>query len=187
MTVWTALALAVFVGCDSSTTGSDAGGQSMEQLAAKLQGKTDSPAPVDAAPAPSRDEVAANETTDAAGQGAAAGPNAVPAGAKQASDRGPVRSRSGTYFGAISSANRNIRNRLDDLPWKDSVRLFQAEMGYKPRNTKEFMERIERDGVRLPDIPPDSTYLYVPEDGQFGELYQVPIDQGQGGAPPTGR
>lgn len=183
--IWSVVALVAMTGCDSSATGGSAGGPSMEQLAAKLPGKTDTPAATAAADASTAGQVANDESMSAAGRGAAAAdPSVVPPDAKKASDRGPVASRSGTYLGAISAANRNIRNRLDDLPWKDSVRLFQAEMGYKPKDTKEFMERINRDGVQLPDIPAGTTYLYVPDDGQFGELYQVPIDEGKGETPP---
>lgn len=101
--------------------------------------------------------------------------NVPPPGSKRAGERPPV--RSGGYVGAIARANRNIRTRLDDLPWKKSVQLFEAEMGHKPRDTKEFLERINRERTPLPDIPDGFTYLYLPDEGQFGELWQVPVEE----------
>jgi hypothetical protein len=184
-----AAALVAIAGCDSSTTSASASGPSMEDLAAKLQGKPpEAAAAPAAAPAPGADAVASDKSaTPPTGDERAASTSVVPPDAKVASDRGPVKSRPGTYFGAISAANRNIRTRLDDLPWKESVKLFEAEKGYKPRNTQEFLERVRGEGTPLPDIDPGTTYLYVPDEGQFGELYAVPIDEAPAGTPPNGR
>lgn len=173
-----ATAFCVSAGCDTSTsTGASGGGQSMEELAAKLQGKK--PAAAAPASAPAAEAEANNNAAAPTGRETAATAPAgtVPDDAKKASERAPLKSNPSTYLGAISSANRNIRTMLDDVSWKKSVELFEAEHGRKPRDTKEFLERVRGEGTPLPQIARDHTYLYVPEEGQFGELYSVPIDQ----------
>jgi hypothetical protein len=156
----------------------------MEELTAKLQGK---PATATAAPAPDATAAASNQTASDADSEPARVPNGDGPIAKQASDRGPLQSRPGTYGHALASSNRNMRTMLDDVSWKKSVQLFEAEKGYKPRTTQEFMERVQSEGTPLPHIEPGTMYYYVPDEGQFGQLYQVPIGSDVPGVPPPGR
>jgi hypothetical protein len=167
--IWWALVLAVpfAAGCESSADSGGDRGPSVQELTAQIEAKNKAATPA-ADPQESDTAMAAN---DASTQNVTGGP----AIAQKAGDPPPVRTQGG-YFGAISGANRNIRLMVNDLPWKESVKLFEAEHGHKPRDTKEFMERIRREGTPLPDVAEGTTYLYVPEEGQFGELYQVPID-----------
>src|SRR5262245_38226289 len=102
----------IIAGCDTPATSVGPGGPSMEQLAAKLQGKA--PEKKAAPPAAAEPEPAVEPSNVAAGDGARGGatdsgrggaePIAVPADAKRAGDRGPTATRGG-YLGAISSAN----------------------------------------------------------------------------------
>lgn len=178
--VWIALLSAMTMGCGSSSN-SGSGGQnvSVEELAKQLQGNSPAPAPKPPAPtiaATSREsaEQPAVETRSS---------EEVPPDAKRASDKGPPRTQGG-YMGAVIGANRNIREALSDVSWQKSVQLYEASNGYKPRNTQEFLELVRGEGTPLPEIPQGMAYLYVPEEGQFGQLYQVPADQASGDTPP---
>ena len=129
----------------------------MEELAAKLQGKKpEAPAavadPSAEAAAGGAPAAAGGRETEAAAVNAAVNDRAVPEDAKKASERAPLKSNPSTYLGAISAANRNVRLMADDLPWKKSVQLFEAEQGRKPRDTKEFLDRVRSEGTKLPDI-----------------------------------
>jgi hypothetical protein len=95
-----------------------------------------------------------------------------------------LQSNPNTYWGAIASANRSVRQRVTDFSWQTSMKLFKAENERLPRDTKEFMERIRGEGTPLPDLPDGYTYLYVPDEGQFGELYQVPLEDAPKDEPP---
>jgi hypothetical protein len=182
--IWCGYILIAAVGCGSS------GGSDLESMPETelLSDVLTQPAQALPAAAVSQGGVAADGNT---GTGVAAAPvarpaenAAVPPGSRPASERPALRSDPNTYLGAIAAANRNIRTRLDDLPWKKSVELYQAEKGYKPRNTKDFLERVRSEGTPLPEIPPGYTYLYVPDEGQFGELYQVPLEDAPKDEPP---
>jgi hypothetical protein len=170
------------VGCDSASDSAGGGKSvSMTELADKLNPQAKPSVPASAAAAPPA-------TPEVAGRGRPE-PDAMsqaPPDAKKASDKGPVHTQGG-YAGAIVAANRNIRERLSDVAWKKSVELFAAEKGYKPRDTKEFLERVRSEGTPLPEIPMGFTYLYVPNEGQFGELYQVPIEDTQSQQPSAGK
>jgi hypothetical protein len=167
--------LTVVVGCGSPATSTD-DNVSVAELTARMDNKPEPAKPTPAAtPQPAREEPASQsaELNTSAGEATTLSPDARPA-----SERPQVQSRG--YFGAISSANRNIRQRMDDVAWQKSVQLFEAEMGRKPRNTEEFLERVRREGTPLPEIPPGYRYVYVPEEGQFGELYAEAVEQPQG-------
>jgi hypothetical protein len=173
------LGAAVGCGSSSSATGGAAGGPSMEELTAKLQSKQ--------AAATSTPATATNPSAGDAGGEPARVSNGDGPIAKEASDRGPLQSRPGTYAHALASSNRNMRTMLDDVAWQKSVQLFEAEKGYKPRTTQEFMERVRSEGTPLPIIEPGTMYYYVPNEGQFGQLYQVPLGSDVPGVPPPGR
>ena len=80
----------------------------------------------------------------------------------------------GGYLSSIAMAHRSIRTRVDDLAWKQAVSHFKANQGRNPRSHEEFMSGvIEALRIPLPELEPDEQYLYVPEEGQFGELYVV--------------
>jgi hypothetical protein len=153
-------------GCESSVDTGGAG-PTVEQLTAEMQKSKKEAAPAAAAE---------TETDDVAAS------RAEPAIAQKASDRPQLQTQGG-YAGAVFGASRSIRITADDLAWKKSVQLFEAEHGRKPKDTEEFMERIKREGTPLPDIEPGTKYFYNPQEGQFGELYQVPIDAPAGEAP----
>jgi hypothetical protein len=166
-------------GCESSNdTGADAG-PTIEQLTAQSQAKNKEASSTDGTTADEKTTSSTDSRTDATAQSG----NAEPAIAQKASERPPQRSSSGTYAGAVFGASRSIRIAADDLAWKKSVQLFEAEHGRKPKDTKEFMERIKSEGTRLPDIEPGTEYFYQPAEGQFGELYQVPIGETPSDAP----
>jgi len=184
-TGWIVVLLAAVAGCESSGDGQGTMADT-ETLADVLKKSSQPPA---TASSSNNDVVASDRGAagDAAAAAARADESALPPGSKPASERPPLKSNPRTYWGAIASANRNIRTRLDDLPWKKSVQLFQAEKGYKPRDTKEFLERVRGEGTPLPEIPQGFAYLYLPDEGQFGELYQVPLDQMPGQQPEAER
>jgi hypothetical protein len=165
--------LACAGGCESSTDSGPDAGPTIEQLTAQSQAKNKEASPTDGS---NSDEKAASGPDSPQDATAQAG-SAEPAIAQKASERPPQRSSSGTYAGAVFGASRSIRIAADDLAWKKSVQLFEAEHGRKPKDTKEFMERIKSEGTPLPDIEPGTTYFYQPAEGQFGELYQVPIGE----------
>jgi hypothetical protein len=186
---WIALLLAVSFGCGSPSSGGS-GGQnvSMEELTKQLQKQSGAAAPkpatpmTPATPAAPANAVAEGRTEQGAIETATVD---VPADAKKASDKGPQRTQGG-YMGAVIGANRNIREALSDVSWQKSVQLYEASNGHKPRNTQEFLELVRGEGTPLPEIPQGMTYLYVPEEGQFGQLYQVPAGQ-TGSEPSPGR
>jgi hypothetical protein len=177
--------LFIAAGCDSTAPNpTTAGGPSIEELAAKMQGKKPEAAPTASAP-----QTAANpaENTDSRAPVAAAPTKTGEVNyTTTASDRGPAATQGG-YGGAIIAANRTMRTALDDIAWKKSVQLFEAEHGRKPRDTKEFLERVKGEGTPLPGVPDGFTYHYIPDEGQFGQLYQVPIEKDSEATPPSGR
>ena len=189
--VESALLLAMSVGCGGPSSGGGSGSNvSVEDLAKQLQGKSpsaaaaksSSPAPAASTPA---EQPAASREGEAERDPRQAASTEVPSDAKRASDKGPQRTQGG-YMGAVIGANRNIREVLSDVSWQKSVQLYEASNGRKPRNTEEFLSLVRGEGTPLPEIPQGMTYLYVPEEGQFGQLYQVPADQ-TGSEPSPGR
>jgi len=59
-----------------------------------------------------------------------------------------------------------------------ALQLFQAEHGRRPESHEEFWrEIIEKNGIRLPTLPPGHKYVYVPEAGEL--MVEVPA-----GSPP---
>lgn len=54
-----------------------------------------------------------------------------------------------------------------------ALQLFQAEHGRRPESHEEFWrEIIEKNGIRLPSLPPGHRYVYVPEAGEL--MVEVP-------------
>lgn len=59
-----------------------------------------------------------------------------------------------------------------------ALQLFEAEHGRKPQSHEEFWrEIIEKNGIRLPNLPPGHRYVYDPQQGQL--MVEVPA-----GSPP---
>lgn len=59
-----------------------------------------------------------------------------------------------------------------------ALQLFEAEHGRKPESHEEFWrEIIEKNGIRLPQLPPGHRYVYDPQQGQL--MVEVPA-----GSPP---
>jgi hypothetical protein len=186
----TVVLLATALGCGPTVDSSNDDNISITELTTQMDKKPKPAAAAPAAPAPTASD-AATAASDNAAPGARAEPpddddrDSAPADAQVAGERPAVRSTG--YVGAIASANRNVRQRLDSVAWQKSVQLFEAEKGYKPRTTEEFLERVRSEGTPIPEIPPGHTYLYVPEEGQFGELYQVLIGETPSDAPAAGK
>jgi hypothetical protein len=176
--VWLTLlsGLSFATGCESSVDSGGSSGPTVEQIASRQKETSNEATPAAASP---------SEQAAARGNAPAATGSSEPAIAQKASDRPPLQTQGG-YAGAVFGANRTIRIMADDLAWKKSVQLFEAEHGRKPKDTQEFMDRIRSEGTPLPSIEPGTKYLYMPNEGQFGELYQVPIDAPAGDVPAGG-
>jgi hypothetical protein len=176
--VWLTLlsGLPLATGCESSVESGGSSGPTVEQIAARQKETSKEATPAAATPS----EQAATRGDVPAETG-----SSEPAIAQKASDRPPLQTQGG-YAGAVFGANRTIRIMADDLAWKKSVQLFEAEHGRKPKDTQEFMERIRSEGTPLPSIEPGTKYLDMPDEGQFGELYQVPADAPEGVVPASG-
>jgi hypothetical protein len=69
------------------------------------------------------------------------------------------------------------------------MKLYNASNGHLPQTTKEFLDYVRNEGTPLPELPNGMTYLYDPKGGEadYGELWQVPIDQMPEEAPSSGR
>ncbi len=191
---WFFVAVLSVVGCESSSDSGGGGNMSMQELSAKIEGKpaaAEAASATTASPASSETPAPAGAATTEPATQVAADANTIPADAKRASDQG-VQHTQGGYMGAVIGANRSIRQRVADLSWQKSVQLYEATNGHKPRNTQEFVEHMRGERTPLPELEPGYTYLYIPDEGQFGELYSVPINEApagptQGGQPSSSR
>ncbi len=80
----------------------------------------------------------------------------------------------GGYLSAIAHAHRSVRTKTDNWAWMQAVTHFKATEGRMPRSHEEFMSGvIKAFDILLPELEQGEEYLYVPDEGQFGELYIV--------------
>jgi hypothetical protein len=158
-------ACAAVVGCGSSNTPSDAGGSSMDQMAAQLdqqaaaQRKAEEQA---AAEKKAQEEAAAKAAADAPAERKKAGRAAV---------------EPGGYANAIIGARRHILNEAESWAWKQGVQHFKATEGRKPKDHDEFMKKIVIPlDINLGHKEEDEEFYYDPNaesDGDLGVLYVV--------------
>jgi hypothetical protein len=154
----TAIAIGV-AGCDSPSGAT--GGTSMNEVA------TTATAQQEAERQKVEADRKAKESADAAAKAAA---DAQPRKAGR-----PKVKEGGGYFTAIVGARRKILNETDRWAWIQAVQHFQAREGRLPKDHAEFMKEIESLEINLGYKEPDEEFLYVPEEGDFGELYVVKI------------
>jgi hypothetical protein len=84
----------------------------------------------------------------------------------------------GGYYSAIVGAHRHITTRVDDLAWKQAIQHYKATNGNMPKDHAEFMSGvIDGFGIALPPLEEGEEYLWIPDEGQFGELYVVRQNQ----------
>jgi hypothetical protein len=96
----------------------------------------------------------------------------------------PVRTKAGRaqvgeggYLTAIVGARRRVLNESESWAWKQAVQHFKATEGRKPKDHKEFMEKVVKPlQIDLGYIEEGQEFLYDPSaesDGDLGVLYVV--------------
>jgi len=77
--------------------------------------------------------------------------------------------RAGGYLGATAGAKFYAEFQMMILNVDHANQLYWAEKGDWPQTQDEFMKNvIEFNQVKLPEIPADEEYCYVPEQGELG-------------------
>jgi hypothetical protein len=77
--------------------------------------------------------------------------------------------RAGGYLGATAGAKFYAEFQMMILNVDHANQLYWAEKGDWPKSQDEFMKNIiEFNQVKLPEIPADEEYCYVPDQGELG-------------------
>jgi hypothetical protein len=166
-------------GCNSSSDSSGSG-SSLDDLARATDAQKASRQQQDADAAAQKAEVDKKAAEQASAQPAEP--------QKRVAGRAPV-APGGGYYNAIIGARRHILNESESWAWKQGVSHFRAETGRKPKDNKEFVEKVlkEKD-IQLPKLEDNEEYVYDPKgetDGDFGQLYVIEKQPAQGSTPPT--
>jgi hypothetical protein len=153
-------------GCDSSSS-SDAGGASMEELAGAIDAQR-------AAEQQKQASVDAQRAAEEVRQAAAAEQQPAEPERRRAGREGVA---PGGYANAIIGARRHILNQTESWAWQQAVSHFQATNGRLPKDHAEFMKQVvEPNGIELGFKEENQEFLYDPNDktqGPYGTLYVV--------------
>lgn len=77
--------------------------------------------------------------------------------------------RAGGYLGATAGAKFHAEFQMMILSIDHANQLYMAEKGDFPESQEEFIKNIvEFNKIKLPEIPDDEEYCYVPEQGEVG-------------------
>lgn len=77
--------------------------------------------------------------------------------------------RAGGYLGATAGAKFHAEFQMMILSIDHANQLYMAEKGDFPESQEEFIKNIvEFNKIKLPEIPEDEEYCYVPEQGELG-------------------
>jgi len=66
---------------------------------------------------------------------------------------------------------RKVQVRIDEIQIKSQLNSFRASKLRNPKDFKEYKKEIlDPVGITLPDLPDGDSYVYQPDEGQYGEL-----------------